>query len=237
MKKLIALLLVFTIANLKLNLKASSAVIYGPSVIHKQSSSILTMSDILALYQCELGPVTVSIDEYTGNGNVVSTYALQLYASDGVSIATKDIQIIVIASLGNVKAVTDYKNIHLTLTQAQEMTLAEIPKIVARTGYFNLIQGAQMAIISDTFTAGKATPGIYQFEYRIVDQTGYDETFLSNVYVYDSSSMIDPDVVYGGPPSSLDGFAKGLQNLWWFVGFGIGIGLIWKLSKSKKVIQ
>lgn len=236
MKKLIALLLVFTIANLKLNLKASSAVIYGPSVIHKQSSSILTMSDILALYQCELGPVTVSIDEYTGNGNVVSTYALQLYASDGTSIATKDIQIIVIASLGNVKAVTDYKNIHLTLTQAQEMTLAEIPKIVARTGYFNLIQGAQMAIISDTFTAGKSTPGIYQFEYRIVDQTGYDETFLSNVYVYDSSSMIDPDVVYGGEPNSLDGFARTLQTIIYMVGLGIGISFIYKLSKKNKVI-
>lgn len=236
MKKLIALLLVFTIANLKLNLKASSAVIYGPSVIHKQSSSILTMSDILALYQCELGPVTVSIDEYTGNGNVVSTYALQLYASDGTSIATKDIQIIVIASLGNVKAVTDYKNIHLTLTQAQDITLAEIPKIVARTGYFELIQGAQMAIMSDTFTAGKTTPGIYQFEYRIVDQTGYDETFLSNVYVYDSSSMIDPDVVYGGEPNSLDGFARTLQTILYMVGLGIGISFIYKLSKKNKVI-
>lgn len=237
MKKVIALLLLFTFTNLKLNIKASSAVIYGPSVIHKQVSSILTMSDILALYQSELGPVTVSIDEYTGNGNVVSSYALQIFATDGTSIATKNVVIYVVNNLGNVKAVTDYKNIHMTLTQAQEMTLAEIPKIVARTGYFTLITGAQMAIISDTFTAGKSTPGMYQFEYRIVDQTGYDETFLSNVYVYDSSSMIDPDVVYGNPPSSLDGFAKGLQNLWWFVGFGIGIGLIWKLSKSKKVIQ
>ena len=236
MKKLIALLLLFTIANLKLNLKASSAVIYGPSVIHKQSSSILTMSDILALYQCELGPVTVSIDEYTGNGNVVSTYALQLYASDGTSIATKDIQIIVIASLGNVKAVTDYKNIHLTLTQAQEMTLAEIPKIVARTGYFDLIQGAQMAIISDTFTAGKATPGIYQFEYRIVDQTGYDETFLSSVYVYDSSLMIDPDVVYGGPSSRLDGISSAVTSFLMFFGLGVGIAFIYKASKKSKVI-
>lgn len=131
---------------------------------------------------------------------------------------------------------TDYKNIHLTLTQAQEMTLAEIPKIVARTGYFELIQGAQMAIISDTFTAGKATQGIYQFEYRIVDQTGYDETFLSNVYVYDASSMIDPDVVYGGEPNSLDGFARTLQTILYMVGLGIGISFIYKLSKKNKVI-
>lgn len=236
MKKVIALLLLFTIANLKLNLKASSAVIYGPSVIHKQVDSILTMSDILALYQSELGPVTVSIDEYTGNGNVISSYALQLFATDGTSIATKNVVIYVINNLGKVKAVTDYKNIHMTLTQAQEMTLAEIPRIVSRTGYFTLITGAQMAIISDTFTAGKSTPGMYQFEFRIVDQTGYDETFLSNVYVYDSSSMIDPDVVYGGPSNSMDGIAAVFRTFIGFFALGLGIAFLYKLSKKKKVI-
>lgn len=236
MKKLIALLLLITISFSKLNIKASSAVIYGPSVIHKQVNSILTMSDIMALYQSELGPVTVSIDEYTGNGNVVSSYAMQLYASDGTSIATKDIVIYVVQTLGNVKAVTDYKNIHLTLTQAQEMTLAEIPKVVARTGYFNLRIGAQMAIISDTFTANKNKVGIYQFEYRIVDSTGYDETFLSNVYVYDSSSMIDPDIVYGNEPSSLDGIASFIKTLIMLFVIGAGGVFVFKLSKKNKVI-
>lgn len=236
MKKIMALLLIFAITNIKLNINADSAVIYGPTVIHKQVNSILTMSDILALYQSDLGPVTVSIDEYTGNGNIVSIYALQLYASDGTSIGTKNIEVHVINNLGNVKAVSDYKNVHLTLSQAKEMTLAEIPKVIARTGYFTLMPGAQMAIISDTFTASKQTPGIYNFEYRIVDSTGYDETFLSNIYVYDSNNMIEPDFVYGNKPNTMDSVTGFIKTAFFMLAVGVGVAFIYRISKSKKVI-
>ena len=119
MKKLavLVILMMSLIMNSFTMVHASTEVILGPEVIHKQSNHILTTSDILGMYSSSLGNIILSSDQYTGYGNIIGTYTLELYASNGSSASTKPVNIIVVQNLGNVKAVSDYKNLHVKKTQ------------------------------------------------------------------------------------------------------------------------
>jgi len=201
MRKITVLVLIAILSILSFSSTAYAAGtdIIGPEVIHKQSNHILTVTDILSLYSSPHGVVGIATDNYTGNGNVLGIHSLELYVSDGTNVYTKSVSIYVVSTLGNVKAVTDFKNIHLKTDQI--LSAVDIVYVLEKTGYVQITATTQMLILSDTYSATRTTPGQYTFEFRLVNSAGLDQTYLSIIYVSDETNLFIPDVIFEGPIS------------------------------------
>jgi len=228
------IVLLTLITGLSMKVNASSTDIIGADVIHKQSNQILTMTDILGMYSSSLGAVIMIEDNYTGYGNILGSYDIMLYATDGVTAVTKTATVIVVANLGNVQAVTDYKNIHVRTDQ--NLTSSEIVYVLQNTGYVDITATTQMAIIEDTYHGNEETPGAYTFEFRLVNSAGLDMIYSSQIIVSDDGIDFVPDYTFEAPPGLLDiiwaGFVKTVRD-WWLV-FAIIGGFIWFLRYKKK---
>lgn len=236
MKKITVLvLLLLSILSSSLQVNASSTEIVGPDVIHKQSNQILTVGDILALYTSNLGAVAVSVDNYTGYGNILGTKSMSLYATDGTTVATKDIEIIIVSSLGDVKAVTDYKNIHLKTTQL--LTPVEIVYVLENTGYVSITASTQMLILSDTYTQSQTVEGSYLFEFRLVNSAGLDQIYTSMIYVSDDDNLFIPDVIFEAPPSAFGQVWQFIVSIFYIAVFvGVGYVIYKVVSKPRKKV-
>jgi hypothetical protein len=167
MKKIVLLVtLILSVLLMSQTTLASTPDIAGPSIIHKQANHILTISNILRLYSSPHGNVAVQSDEFTGYGNVLGEHQIVLKVTDGDDTYLKDISVFVIAELGNVKAVTDRKDLHIRTNQ--QLTPHEIVEILQKTGYVEITATTQMMIINDTYTDNKDTEGQYIFEFRLM---------------------------------------------------------------------
>lgn len=207
MKKILVLVLLLMSFTSFQTTYASSTGIIGPDVIHKEANKILTTSDILAMYSTNLSGITIQQDAYTGYGNILGSYAIMLYASDGVTIETKEIEIRVISTLGNVQAVSDLKNIHVTTKQ--ELTPSEIVYVLEKTGYVEITATTQMVILNNTYTNNEDVPGNYLFEFRLVNAAGLDQIYLSQIIVKDAADDFVPDVIFEGPPNVVSSVLRG----------------------------
>jgi hypothetical protein len=241
MKKITVLVLILlsVISLGSITAMASSTVtIIGPTTIHKAKNSILTTSDILNMYSSNIGEVAVSVDEFTGNGNIKGSYLLELYATDGIDLGSKVVTIIVIESLPTrIKAVGDNKNIYTntssTLTQADILTALRL------TEYILITDTTQMWILNNQYTSNAANPGSYFYEFRLVDASGYDNTFSIQIITSDAGTLPDPDYVYTPEPGFIDqAWAVIKAILVWLLVIGVGF-IAYKFidAKAKKVLR
>lgn len=238
MKRISVLVLLFLITLTgSLKTMASSTGIIGPDVIHKQQNHIVTIADILGLYRSSLGQVQVILDEYTGYGNIVGPHAITLQATDGETTVTKDLTVIVIPELGNVIAVSDYKNIHVKKTEV--LTPGEIIYILSNTGHIEITATTQMMILSNTYTGNEGTVGQYVFEFRLVNSAGVDLIETVYVYVTEDTNMFIPDIIFVPPQSDLSKILNLFITLAVLGAFGFimykGYKIVTKKNKKKVI--
>lgn len=207
MKKILVLVLLLMSFTSFQTTYASSTGIIGPDVIHKEANKILTTSDILSMYQSSLGGITIQQDGYTGYGNILGSYYIMLYASDGTLAETKEIEVRVISTLGDVQAVSDLKNIHVTTEQS--LSPSEIVYVLEKTGYVEITATTQMVILNNAYTGYEETPGTYLFEFRLVNAAGLDQIYLSQIIVKDAADDFVPDVIFEGPPNVVSSVLRG----------------------------
>jgi len=230
MKKLaVFALFIMSILAGSIQVNASSTGIIGPSVIHKEQNKILTIADILDLFTSTLGVIQVADDQFTGYGNVLGSHLIQLFSTDGTTHATKDVEIIVIPSLGNVLAVTDYKNIYLRTNQV--LTPGQIVQVLENTGHLEITATTQMMMLSNTYTENASTPGIYLFEFRLVNSAGVNAIYSSVITVSEEDDPFIPDIVFEAPPSLL---ARAWRFIEPFVYIGALIFIAYLAYKHKK---
>ena len=219
-----------------INLVAVTPDITGPDTVQKEKNQVLTLADILALYNSDLGGVSILSDDFTGNGATVGTYQIELVASDGTNQAVKTIEIEVLDKIGHsVRAVTDFINIHIA--KNHELTALNIINVHERTGVVTTNATSQFEILTDNYSENKAVAGTYLFEYRLMDATGLDKTVSCNITVHASERLENPIVV--NPPKEPSQFFKKLTNALSTIvilGAGIALGLfiIKFLRRQKK---
>lgn len=237
MKKItvLVLMILMIITASTITTYASSTDIIGPDVIHKQSNHILTISDIVSLYSSSHGTIGVAQDNYTGYGNVLGDHTLDLYVSDGTDVYTKQVIISVVSTLGNVKAVTDFKDIHLRTDQV--LTSSEIVYVLEKTGYVQITATTQMLILTDTYSANKTDPGQYTFEFRLVNSAGLDQIYTSFIYVSDETNLFIPDIVFEAPPSAFSSIWNVVVSIFYLAVFvGVGYVIYKVVSKPRKKV-
>lgn len=233
MKKLTVLaLLILSIVSLSgISARASSTVI-GPSTIHKGKNAILTTSDILGFYTSNLGTVSISIDNYTGNGNRIGTYDMEIYATDGVEIVAKNIEIVVVESLpSNIKAIGDSKDLYIN--NSSKIDWHDIRQSLLITDYINITSTTQVYILNDGYSESYQTPGTYLYDFRLIDASGYDNSFTIKIIVKDTQVMPEPDYVFEPEPSFFDSIVKMIKAL--LIASGVIFATFMFFKYSKKI--
>lgn len=218
MKKLLILLMLAFALFINVNHTVEASEIVGADVIHKQANQILTINDIKSMYNSELGQVLVENDTYTGYGNVPGLKTVDMVVESlDLTIYRKTISIYVIEELGNVKAVTDYKNIHLRTNQV--LTPTQIVYVLENTGYVEITASTQMSILNDTYTENAEIPGTYVFEFQLINSAGLDEIYSSIIYVADGSNLFVPDVIFEAPVTQADKIIEIIKDVLYFAIF------------------
>jgi len=226
---LVLLLLTFFISST--STYAASTDIIGPDIIHKQYDKILTTSDIISLYHSDLGAIILSEDNYTGYGNVIGEHTISLYASNGAVAASKTISVNVIPVLGDVQAVTDYKDIHVKDNQI--LTPSDVVNVLKNTGYVSITTTTQMQVISNTYEGNEETPGIYTFEFRLVNSAGIDQTFISQIFVTANTDNFVPDAVFIPDASDASKVFSFIINAFIFI--ALILAFFWIRKQVKKI--
>jgi len=232
MKKVAVLaLLIMSILASSIQVNASSTGIIGPSVIHKEQNKILTIADIVDLYTSDLGVIQVSDDQYTGYGNILGSHWIQLFSTDGTTHSTKDVEIIVISALGNVLAVTDYKNIYVRTNQV--LTPSQIVQVLENTGHLEITATTQMMMLTNTYSESSAVPGIYYFEFRLVNAAGVNTIYSSIITVSEEDDPFIPDIIFEAPPSFLSSAWRTLEPFI-YLGAVVAIAIMYAKYKKKR---
>jgi len=231
MKKIAVLvMLIFSMVASSLTLNASSTgAIVGPDVIHKQSNQILTINDIISMYSSSLGQVYVQVDGYTGNGNILGAHPLVLKAQNQTSEATKEVYVMVVPTLGNVLAVSDYKNIHLRSNQV--LTPQEIVLVLEKTGHIEITATTQMMILSNTYSENASQQGQYLFEFRLMNSAGVDQIYSSYIFVSGNENVFVPDIIFTPPRTALD---TAITIFWFMLYAAVLVVIIRIVIKFKK---
>jgi len=233
MKKIAVLALLFlSILASSLQVNASSTGIIGPDVIHKEQNKILTISDILSLYTSPIGFIQVADDQFTGYGNILGPHLITLFATDGTTHETKVVEVKVIPSLGNVLAVTDYRNIFLRTNQI--LTPSQIVQVLENTGYIEITATTQMMMLTNTYTQNAEIPGIYLFEFRLVNSAGVNEIYSSIITVSEEANPFIPDIIFEAPPSVFSKFWRSIEVLVYIVVIGVIAIKYLKYKKKRK---
>ena len=233
MRKIAVLALLFlSILASSLQVNASSTGIIGPDVIHKEQNKILTISDILSLYTSPIGFIQVADDQFTGYGNILGSHLITLFATDGTLHETKVVEVKVIPSLGNVLAVTDYRNIFLRTNQI--LTPSQIVQVLENTGYIEITSTTQMMMLANTYTQNAEIPGIYLFEFRLVNSAGVNEVYSSIITVSEEANPFIPDIIFEAPPSVFSSFWRSIEVLVYLVVIGVIAVKYIKYKKKRK---
>jgi len=236
MKKITVLILIFLSVLCLGGLSTrASTVIEGPTIIHKGRNTVLPISDILDMYTSELGPVSVSIDEYTGNGNLIGQYNIEVYATNGTTIHSKMVTVVVVNSLpSKIKAIGNHSDIYTNTSKALTLKDDILPALEI-TEFVLVTQTTVGYILNNQYTANYDTPGTYFYQFRLLDASGYDMTFDINIIVKDSGSIPDPDIVYTPPRHWTQDFFIIILNIFYLVVFVFVGVILYKIFLRKKV--
>lgn len=187
MKKIIlGIFLLFLTTFAPVGASGDQGTIVGPDLIQKEQMQILTISEILQLYSSE-STVFIVEDQYTGNGANIGIHNIKLSSIIDNENYYKDIQIEVLKSIGPIKAVGNKRDIHVS--KNIKLTSDQIARIHENTGLINLNSTSQIMILQDTYTSNSSTPGIYSFEYRLLDATGLDRVISNQIFVYEAQNI------------------------------------------------
>lgn len=232
MKKIIIfILMIFTSLSLGIQTYASEGEIIGPDIIYKQHDKVLTMSTIKSLYSSSEA-ITVTLDEYTGYGNIPGIYDVTFTAGT----QTKDVLISVRQTLGNVIAVT-LQNEEYTIHVYKNVTLSpqDIIDVLVRINYITVTSTTHISSLTNTYTENASAPGNYVFEFRIATTSGYEDIYQVKLRVTNTEELT-PDILIQ-PPIRTNVFVMifTLENVLIFIVFCISIYLVLNhLSKKNK---
>ena len=132
--------------------------INGPDIVFKQSTSIITINDILLLYQSDGRFISVSEDGYTGNGATVGVYNVVLSATDGISTITRTIQVKVLNEIGDVTLVG---NGDIYVRPDQVLDFTAIRTVLRNVGYISTTVGTGYQLIVDESTWNESNVAVY----------------------------------------------------------------------------
>lgn len=234
MKKLILLLVCFLPIFLFAEpVHAVSNVINGPDTVYKQSSSIVTINDVLLLYSSDGRFVTAAEDNFTGNGATVGTYQVKLAASDGISEIYRFIQINVIQTIGNITLVGD-GNIYIRPDQTLDFT--QIRTVLRNVGYIQIPVGTGYQILQDEYSGNEAEVGVYDYQFRLISASGHIQNVSIKIYVSDDFTQFNNDDIIPADPGPLTSMWNGISKF--IIDILIWGGLIlvgyWFFVKRKK---
>lgn len=228
MKKLISLMLLFLFLLLKPEVHAVD-MIMGPNTIYKPVTSMVTLQDITELYTSYGKVITVEADNFTGNGATPGTYEISLVANDGINnVASKNIQVIVVdvTITPKVKIITDSGNLYVTNTVA--LTHQEIINTLAAVDLIYYDKSTTTPyLLKDDYSINAQTPGYYQFQFRLIDLSGLDNTYQILIYVGESNQLIHQPIDMG----SNTNFFSDLLN--WVIPIGIIYFVFWYFQNRK----
>lgn len=223
--------MIFTSLSLGIQTYASEGEIIGPDIIYKQHDKVLTMSTIKSLYSSSEA-ITVTLDEYTGYGNIPGIYDVTFTAGT----QTKDVLISVRQTLGNVIAVT-LQNEEYTIHVYKNVTLSpqDIIDVLVRINYITVTSTTHISSLTNTYTENASAPGNYVFEFRIATTSGYEDIYQVKLRVTNTEELT-PDILIQ-PPIRTNVFVMifTLENVLIFIVFCISIYLVLNhLSKKNK---
>lgn len=240
MKKIIILITILLMAILTTlqPAYANPPTISGPDVVFKQASSIITINDIILLYEMPNHYIMVGNDEYTGNGATVGTYNVSIIATDGINDIIKPIKVKVLSNLGDVTLVGD-GNIYVRPDQV--LNFDKIRRTLTNVNHIHISVGTGYQIITDTYTGNESTPGVYNYAFKLVSASGNIQNVQIKIYVSDDFTQFVHDEIIPADPSPIDNMLGGAWSFIldgiFIVGIVIVVYFVWKLFiKKKKVI-
>lgn len=236
MKRLLFILtFVITLCLSGISTRASTVTISGPDTIHKARNTILTMSDILSLYESTSGEVAISADGYTGNGNLIGSYEVELYANNENIIGSKIITVNVIDSLpSNIKWIGNNDTLYVNSTKKITWE-SDIKNALLAIDQIDINSTTMMYILINEYSENYDVPGTYKYEFRLVDSSGYDTVKSINIIVLDSEVLPTPD--YVSEPSK--GIMSMIEELWSFIKlimFALVLIIGYKFLKKRGIV-
>ncbi len=186
--------------------------INGPDIVFKQSTSIITINDILLLYQSDGRFISASEDGYTGNGATVGVYNVVLSATDGISTIHRTIQVKVLSEVGDVTLVG---NGDLYVRPDQALDFTKIRTVLRNVGYISTPVGTGYQMLLDQYTGNESTVGVYDYQFRLISSSGYIQNVNIKIYVSEDFTQFNNEDIIPGEPSAFNGIWKTVSNLFW----------------------
>lgn len=219
---------------------ASGTVINGPDVVFKQASSIVTINDIILLYQSDGRFISATEDGYTGNGASVGTYDVTIVASDGITEITKNIQVKVLLDIGNVTLVANNGDIYLR--QDQVLNFTDIRNILRNIGRVAIPVGTGYQILVDDYTGNETEVGVYDYSFRLISSSGFIQNVSIKIYVSDDFTQFNTGDIIPGDPNPFDDFFSNAWNfiveLFWIIVMCVAAYFVLKfIFRKKKVVK
>ena len=192
-----------TLANVQVSVIDTVAPVFsGPTTLGKANTSVLLLSDIkaqLTANDAVNGNLTSSIivisDNYTGNGHIVGSYAIQFSVSDGAgNIAYHTITVNVYDNLPPVFYVRD--NFFIAVEASVSLTLQQIIDILQITGQITVggTGGVQVTTLLNEYSGNEQDAGIYAVSFRTVTPSGNESIYNVAIEVL-TDSEDDPIVI------------------------------------------
>lgn len=238
MKKIFAVLflvLTMIIATIK-PVHAVDSVIHGPDVVFKEVSAIVTIYDILLLYESDGRVLSISNDGYTGNGAVVGSYNVTIAASDGLTEILRTIQVKVLLSIGDVTLVDNLGNIYVRPDQTLDFT--KIRNVLRNVNLISISVGTGYQILIDEYTGHETEEGNYNYGFRLISSSGAIQNVSIKIFVTEDFTSFEPGDIIPPDPNPLLAFGSMVWNAILFI---ITIGILgillyvgYKVSKKIK---
>lgn len=243
-----------TLASVQVSVIDTVAPVFsGPTTLGKANTSILLLSDIKAQLSANdaiNGNLTTSIivisDNYTGNGHLVGSYAIQFSVADASgNIAYHTVTVNVYDNLPPVFYVRD--NFFIAVESSVTLTLQQIIDILEITGQITVdgTGGVQITTLLDEYSGNEQDAGIYAVSFRTVTPSGNESVYNVAVEVLtdneDNPIVIDEDQPWYKPVVDLyhtvETWVSGhiLESIGIAL-FLIGLTVIAVVSSNKKTV-
>lgn len=204
MKKILLFIMIFSLTLTASNSYATTGSIYGPDVVYKDTLSILTINQILELFNYNNEKLEVISDAYTGFGDIVNDYQVTIKSTP--SNVMKTFKVSVLENLspkdskGNPiifavsKSSTDIHTIYITKNNF--LTSQQITNIAVNLNMIRVLSTSGVQELKNEYKENENKPGKYLYEFRVVDRNGQQQYADFDIVVTDFESF-NPDFVIG----------------------------------------
>jgi hypothetical protein len=203
-------------------------IIEGPDIIYKQDDRVLVMSDIIDLFSYQDNELIILNDAYTGYGDIPGIYQVTVAAADDETIF-KTFSISVRNYIGDITAVIlEDETYTIYVSKDKELEKTDIIDVMVNINVITVTSQTQVNYLSDNYSDNSNAPGLYTFEFRIATTSGIEETYLMNILVSNSDTLI-PDLELDPEPSWVSQNATII-----FLGILISASIFILIKKVKK---